>query len=115
MITIGRRPAARVYADAIREKTPYEVSTGDAAFTVQGDTGWLLVYLSDETHIHCRMQGQWPQSALEELCVTWKHLPYSLLVTAAVLEKADWLEDNPGYRGVTIKGSGQTHRYVSER
>jgi len=116
MITINRREAAAVYADTLREKTPYHIDNTPGALTILRDQGWLRIYLIDEMHIHCRMHGPpWPQSALEELCATWKHLPYSLLVTAAVLEKADWLEDNPGFRGVTVKGSDATHRYVSER
>ena len=99
MITIGGRPAAAVYADALREKVPYTITHTDESFRVHGVErgGSMRVYMVQDTPtigaIFCRMSGQpFDEKELTTICRAVTHLPWSLQVTTAILEAATWLD-----------------------
>lgn len=85
------------------------VSANDTDFAVFEAESMFRVYLLEDTHLHCRMLGQpWDEAVLHEMRRVTESLPYSARVWKAVFEKCDWLDDNPGYRGLSIKQSKTT-------
>ena len=99
MITIGGRPAAAVYADALREKVPYTITHTDESFRVLDSEsgGAVQVYMIQaaprSVAIHCRMHGRpFDEGRLAEICAAIVHLPWSLQVTTAIFEGATWLD-----------------------
>ena len=83
-----------------------QVQATDTEFAVYTADSMFRVYLLDEHHIHCRMLGaEWDEGALHRIYEMVRTLPYSAKVVSAIIDRADWLDANPGYRGLAVKQS----------
>lgn len=110
-------PVAEAYATAMARDSPYTVSHNVNMVNVVGETGVLHLYLMDEHHIHCRVQGEpFPEQDLVDLCGAISHLPYSALASTAMLSQNTWLGQHPEYQRRASRTKAQSRRtYVSDR
>lgn len=89
-------PVAEAYATAMAKDSPYTVRHNVNMVNVVDEQRVLHLYLMDEHHIHCRMQGEpFPEEDLLDLCGAVSHLPYSLQVCSALLKQDEWLRRAP--------------------
>lgn len=89
----GRQFVPAVYALTVNVK----LYTWDQMLDLYLDSEPLL----GTPMIHCRMAGQrWHDEDLFGLCQSVKDLPHGLEVGRILLDKAEWLDANPEYRGL---------------
>jgi len=87
------------------EKGPYDpcVTASNVDVAVKQSHSMFRLYLLDESHIHCRMYGEpFKDDWLFGLIEAIRPLPYSAAAGKALIDKCDWLDDNPMYRGLKI-------------
>jgi hypothetical protein len=99
---------------AVKVKGPYHphVEATNCEFAVYQSTRMVRVYTVDH-HIHAVMFGTpWDDGELFSLFDWCKKLPHSAAVVGAVITQADFLDEHPEYRGLTVKESATKARKV---
>jgi hypothetical protein len=73
---------------------------------VQTTRTQVRLYVSSSAVPVCGMIGDnFLESDLEDLCAAWVKLPQGPEITRVLLERVDWLDANPMFRGIPVKQS----------
>jgi hypothetical protein len=82
------------------------ITADHASVRVSGPHWRFTVYLVEEPIVGgaSACVGMWGEPIDEDLCqrlmLSVRHLPYSSLVSEKIIEKSDFLDENPMYRGL---------------
>lgn len=101
---VAVKKSERVYAPRIEARTN--------SLHIATSRSLLQIFFSLD--VSCIMRGEpFMESDLKDLYRIWRDLPRADEVREAIIAKAAWLEDNPGFRGIPVKQSPTTARRMS--
>jgi hypothetical protein len=108
LVAMEPRSAFYAPAQATRAKKYYvpQIDAGTTYLKVRTPVSTFAVYFHEEPvrgGMSCAL-GMWgealPEDGLEQMMLAVRHLPYSAQVIEKLIEKSDWLDANPMYRGL---------------
>lgn len=94
---------------------PEIVAAGNILY-MQTVASCIKLYFIAPDAISCLLRGfPWEPERINAITEAWAELPYSAAVCSVLREKVEWLDANPGYRGIPVKQSKTEKRKLGAR